>query len=162
MSNWIIGLIQVAAGAAITFLVQQLSSRETRWKVIEERKSDYARRRDPLYAKALEFIYTIEGSQTKPEVLERLLGDLTEWLLANASYFSPAAKKILFSLRTYLLVYFVDLSNRDRDKETVKNFRETLEAAKEFFLNSKDIAWLPEELSQEKKKGSAKQKRPND
>jgi hypothetical protein len=152
MPSWIVGLIQVGAGAAIAFLVQYLSSRETRWKIIEERKSDYARRREPLYAKALEFTYTIEGNQTKAEALERILRDLSEWLIANALYFSPSGKEILFSLRTNLLVYFVDLSNQDRDQETVKSFRESLKAAKEFFLNSRDIAWLPADLSLTRKR----------
>jgi len=147
MPSWIIGLIQVGVGAAITFLVQHLSSRELRWKLVEERKSDYARRREPLYAKALEFIYAIEGNQGKADALEKEFREFAEWLPANTLYFPPYAKEKLFTLRTYTLLHFVDLSNRDRDNDTVRLFRDSLRDAKEYFLNSKDIAWLPEDLS---------------
>ena len=147
MPSWIIGLIQFIAGAVVTLAVQLLSSRELRWKTIEDRRSDYARRREPLYAKALEFVFAIEGARPKEELVSRVLQDYADWLIPNTFYFPPSAKEKLFTLRTNLVIYLVDLSNKAVEKETVRAYANSIEEAKEYFLNSRDISWFPEELA---------------
>jgi len=41
----------------------------------------------------------------------------------------------------------VNLSGRCMGRERSEFFAESLQAAKKFFINSNDIAWLPEDLS---------------
>jgi len=154
MPGWIISIIQIGVGALLTLAVQFWSSHTSRWKLIEDRKTEYAKRREPLYTKALELIFAIEASQTNTEELDKNLRRLTDWLFGESFLLPPNAKEVLFELRVSTINYLCDMQNRQLEKEEIASFRKSLAVAKEFFLEAKDITWLPKDLELGKQTGS--------
>jgi len=63
----------------------------------------------------------------------------------------PNAKEVLFELRIFTINYLCDLQNGQLEKEEIADFRKGLAAAKEFFLESRDITWLANDLGLKKK-----------
>lgn len=104
-----------------------------------------------MYAAALDFVFRIEGSSALPAA-EKVSREFDQWLFPNTYYFPPSGKEALFTLRNALVMYIVDLSNRSLQKETAQEYRTAIKTAKDYFLNSRDITWYPDELSSEKKK----------
>lgn len=147
MPQWLISLIGVAVGALLTLVTQYQASRVSQWKLLEDRKTDYTRKREPLYGKALEFIYSIEGAQNIPEGLAKLHSALSIWLMSEAFLLPPKGKDILFRLIFQLGERVSYLEPGVLTSEEKQSFNNTLREAKDYFIKAKDIAYIPEELN---------------
>ena len=147
MSQWLISLIGIAFGALLTLFIQYQTSRSSQWKLLEDRRTEYAKRREPLYGKALEFIYSIERSYTIPDICFKVSEGFSVWLMSEAFLLSPRGKDVLFRLRYQLGEYLCYSGPGVLTNEDKQMFRETLREAKDFFIKAQDIAWLPDELS---------------
>jgi hypothetical protein len=150
MPQWLISLIGIAFGALLTLFIQYQTSRNSRWKLLEDRKTEYAKRREPLYGKALEFIYSIEMSYGTPEIGFKVRDGLSVWLMSEAFLLPPGGKDVLLRLRYQLGEYLCYSGPGVLTNEEKQLFRNTLREAKDFFLESRDIAWIPKELSTER------------
>jgi len=80
MPGWITSIIQIGVGVLLALAVKFWSSHTSRWKLIEDRKTEYAKRRELFYTKALERVFAIEASQTKIGELDNNLRRLTGYL----------------------------------------------------------------------------------
>ena len=147
MPQWLISLIGIAFGALLTLFIQYQTSRSSHWKLLEDRRTEYAKRREPLYGKALEFIYSIERSYTVPDVCFKVREGLSVWLMSEAFLLPPRGKDVLFRLRYQLGEYLCYSGPGVLTNEDKQVFRDTLREAKDFFMESKDLAWVPDDKS---------------
>jgi hypothetical protein len=112
---------------------------------IEDRRADIEKVRMPIYADALTLIYEIENNRKDADIFEAARRRLCEWAPAKLNYIPPRAVELIFGIINRGAAFGCDLHNREVNRRTSDWFRETLQAAKEFFLNNQDIRWLPED-----------------
>jgi len=143
MSVWVIEIITLVVGGVLGGL---LTFHRMKWKLKQDRKTAWAKKREPIYAEGLEFVYDVEKNQTDAEALERILERWSEWFPLNAIYLPPNVNNALHGAMHWTLPIKIDLHNKAGDRKTWEIFRENLQAAKTMLMESKDIGWLPEDL----------------
>ena len=112
---------------------------------IEDRRTDIEGIRMPIYADALALIYEIENNRSDADRFEAARKRLCEWAPAKLNYMPPRAVELVFGVINRGAAYGCDLHNRELNRKTNEWFRESLQAAKEFFLNNQDLRWLTED-----------------
>lgn len=143
MPVWVIDVIKLIIGGVFGGLI---TFQRMKWKLKQDRKTAWAKKREPIYAQGLEFVYDVEKNQTNAQELERILKRWAGWYPSNAIYLPPTVNDALYGAMHWTLPMAVDLHNRDVNKETWNIFRENLQNAKNALMESKDIGWLPEDL----------------
>jgi len=143
MSIWVIDVIKFIIGGVFGGLI---IFQRMKFKLKQDRKTAWAKKREPVYAQGLEFVYDVEKNQTNAQELEHILKRWAGWYPLNAIYLPPTVNDALYGAMHWTLPIAVDLHNRDVDRKTWKIFRENLQNAKKVLMESKDIGWLPEDL----------------
>jgi len=119
MPIWAIDLTKFVVGGVLGSL---LTFQRMKWKIKQDRKTAWAKKREPIYAKGLEFVYDVEKNQTNAEELDRILKRWAKWFPLNAIYLPPAANNALYGAMYWTVPVTIEL------------------------MNSKDIGWLPDDL----------------
>jgi len=143
MPVWVTTVIKFVIGGVIGGLVTVL---RMKWKLKQDRKTAWAKKREPIYAQGLEFVYDVEKNQTNEEELDRILERWADWFPLNAIYLPPTVNDALHGAMHWAAAISMDLHNQQSDRETGRIFREKHQTAKKFLMESKDIGWLPEDL----------------
>ncbi len=144
MPVWVLDVIKLIAGGVLGGL---LTFQRMKWKLRQDRKTAWAKKREPIYAEGLEFVYAVEKNQTNSEELDRIRERWGDWFPSNAIYLPPAVNDALHGAMHWTLPVAIDLHNDGKvNEETWKIFKEKLQSAKTDLMNSKDIGWLPEDL----------------
>lgn len=152
MPDWLQDILKLLAGGTLVLLGQLVAFWRLKWKTGEDRKTTFAEMRRPLYSRALELIFETGRNTTNANELFRIVEEWEKWIPASAAYLSPAAVDLLNQLMNATGIIAVNLAGEGRrGREASEFFEESLQAAKAFFANSKDIAWLPDDLSMGKK-----------
>jgi len=146
MPEWVTDIIKIAIGVFLALLAHLIAFLRLKWKVKEDRKTVWAKKREPIYAQGLEFVYGVEKNQSNAEELDRILERWADWFPSNAIYLPPLVNKALHGAMHWTRAIAIDLHNRERDKKTWEIFRERLQTAKMMLMESKDIGWLPDNL----------------
>ena len=134
-----IPVLSLVLGGLIIFL-------RMKWKLQQDRKTAWARKREPIYAQGLEFIYEGEKHQTNEEELKGILERWAEWFPLNAIYLPPSVNDALFGAMHWTNAVRNNLSNNESNEKIFRNFKEKLQKAKKDLMELKDIGWLPEDL----------------
>lgn len=146
-----IGLIGALLGYGASFLEQRWRLKQTRaadeWKHRQLRIDTLLEPRRRVYSEGLQLVYDIEQNQSNAQFIAEILDRWRTWLPKNAIYLPPSTIGALFSAMTWARLIQIDLSNRDRDRETWTTFKKELQKAKELLMNQADIGWLPQDLS---------------
>lgn len=143
MPTWILELITLVLGLVLGGLI---TFRRMKWKLQQDRKTAWAKKREPIYSQGLEFIYDVEKHQINEEELERILESWAKWFPLNAIYLPPSVNDALHSAMFWIRPITIDLHNKAVDKKTTEIFKEKLMSAKKMLMESVDIGWLPEDL----------------
>lgn len=136
-------IIKVAAGGILGGLITFL---RMRWKLRQDRKTEWAKMRVPIYNESLEFVYEVEQNQHSHENLSDIRTRWIQWFSSKGNGFPPSVHEAVLIAINYTAAIIVDLSNKDFDREIRNTFRESLQTAKQYLLDKKDIGWLPEDL----------------
>lgn len=143
MPEWGIDIIKIVIGGLLGSLI---TFQRMKWKLKQDRKTAWAKKREPIYAEGLEFVYDVEKNQINAEELDRILERWGSWFPSNALYLPPSVNKALFNAMGLTSLISIDLHNQEPNRETQNEFKENLQTAKMMLMESKDIGWLPEDL----------------
>lgn len=143
MPGWIIDIVKFVigglAGGWLTFI-------RMKWKLKQDRKTDWAERRMSIYDEGLRFIFEVEQNQMNPEELHRIRTGWIDWFLSKGNGFPPFVFDAVLGAINWTAGVMIDIPNENVDRETKNTFRQRLQTAKQYLLDKKDIGWLPEDL----------------
>jgi len=139
-------LLGIASGILLSILGHLVAFWRLKWKIKAGRKTHLANLRIPIYAEALALVYSIENNRGNADALHAAINGLKDWIPAKATYLPPQGNAAIFGIISFGTAYWCDLQNRQTDAETRRIFQENLQTAKRFFMENRDIGWLPKDL----------------
>jgi hypothetical protein len=147
MPEWGMDIIKVTIGVALALLAHWVAFARLKWKLRQDRKTAWAKKREPIYAEGLGIVYDVEKNQTNVKELDRILKKWADWFPSNAIYLPPTVNDALYGAMHWTVPVTIDLVNEGKvNQETWQKFKEELQKAKTMLMESKDIGWLPEDL----------------